>query len=276
MIETIEIITNAIEMGLIYSLVIIGVFITSRIIKFDDLSVEGSFATGGAIIAKSLILGLNCWLGITAAIITGAVVGLMTGLLHTKLKINNLISGLIITTAMFSINLKTAGANISLTSTTNIFNSLIQDNNLLILLPISLLVLFATKWFLNTETGFMLKTVGCNPQMLTTLGKNIDTYKIMGLCISNSMTALAGALFVQYTGFFSITGSIGTLIIALAGLMLGEIINKKIGLGLIIGAILYQIIFTITIELQLDPAWNKLITAIIMVLLLLLKRNNHD
>ncbi len=277
MIELLEIAKGAIELGFIYSLVVMAVFFTSRILHFDDLTVEGSFATGGAIVAKCLISGLNVGVSLLFAIIGGGIVGLMTGLLHTKLKINNLISGLIVTTAMFSINLKTAGATISLASTSNIFKLFVgpleESSCLLVLFPLSFFFLFAIKWLLNTEIGSMLQVVGSNPQMLTNLGRNIKFYKSLGLVMSNSLTALAGGLFVQYTGFFSITGSIGTLIIALAGLMLGEIISKKIGVGLVIGAILYQAIFAMTIELQWDPVWNKLVTAVIMVLLLLLKSN---
>ena len=269
-----EIIKNAIELGLVYSLVVIAVFLSSRIINFIDLSVEGSFAAGGAIIAKCLVCNLNPLLGLTLSVITGALIGLTTGLIHTKLKINNLISGLIVTTAMFSINLKIAGSNLFIDSSKSIFSFLnLQELGPLIILSlISLSCLFFIKWFLNTQVGFMLKAVGSNPQLILNIGKSISFYKILGLAISNAMTALAGALFVQLIGSFSINGNIGVLVIALSGLILSEMLSKSIGFGFIFGAIIYNLIFATAIELQLDPIWNKLITSLIMLILLFSKK----
>lgn len=279
MIELLEIAQNTIELGLIYALVVMAVYLTSRVIHFDDLTVEGSFATGGAITALCLTNHLPPLLTIPICLIIGGCVGLGTGALHTTLGINNLVSGLIVTTAMFSINLKTAGSNVSFAATPTLFSSLNTHVGTLgtsiAIVPLCLMFLMLLKWFLQTEIGFLLKAVGCNQQMLTNLGKNIHTYKIIGLAVANALTALAGSLFVQYTGFFSITGSIGTFIIALAGLMLGEIIKKGLGVGLLIGSIVYQSIFAITIGLNMDPVWNKLITACIMILLLMLQRRDH-
>lgn len=273
MLEIVKIAQNAVELGLIYSLVVMAVYLTSRVIHFDDLTVEGSFATGGALTALCLTHHVPALYTIPVCLIIGGCIGIATGFLHTKLHINNLVSGLIVTSALFSINLKTAGANVSFAEIPTLFspsNILVgMIGAVVVIAPICLMILMLLRWFLQTEIGFLLKTVGCNPQMLTNLGKSIHIYKIIGLALANALTALAGSLFVQYTGFFSITGSIGTFIVALAGLMLGEIINKRFGVGLLVGSIVYQSIFAITIQLNMDPTWNKLITALIMVLLLL-------
>ena len=279
--DSLDIVISVVEMGLIYSLVVIGVYLTSNVIKFDDLSVEGSFGLGGALVARSSILGITLWSSFPLAIIFGGMAGLATGLLNTKLKINNLVSGLIVTTALFSINKKLASSSmITLPDEKTIFyffeTSIGFLGKFLFLITISFIALFFLKWFLKTEVGFMIRAVGCNPQMLANLGKSAGFYKIIGLMISNGLTALAGALFVNYTTFFSVTGSIGTLVYALAGLMLGEAISDKLGVSVIFGAIAYPALYAITIELQLDSDLTKLIIAVLMVFLLLFKRHKNS
>lgn len=257
--------------GLIYSFVVMGVYLSSRVIKFDDLTTEGSFGYGGALTALLIVSGVSPWLTIPLAMIGGAVAGSVTGLLHTKMKMNNLISGLVVTTALFSICLMLAKSNLSLPGQSTIFSS---SEPLLALAAIGTLVAivyFGMKLFLRSEVGLLLKALGCNPQMVTSLGKNVDGYKILGLAVANSLTALAGALFVQWNGYFSITGNVGTLVIGLAGLILGEMIRPSFGIGLIIGAILYQAIFAVTIELELEPMWNNLIKAALIVVLIQIK-----
>lgn len=277
MFEIVEILQNVIELGLIYGLVVLSMYITSKIIYFDDLTVEGSFAIGGATCAQLLVLGLNPWLSLPLIIISGCILGLCTGLLHTKLNMNNLISGLVATTAVWSINLKIAGPNIALPFTEGIFDFVLPQilepyRHILLLTIITFGIFTLVRWFLTTEIGFMLKAVGSNPQMLTNLGKSIDFYKILALIIANGITAFAGSLFVQHAGFFSITGSIGTMIVALAGLIISSILKNLPIYRLLFGAIAYQAIFAITIELQLDPAWNKLITALLIVVLIISRK----
>ena len=270
MIESFEIILGIIERGLIYALVVMGVHITSRIIKFDDLSVEGSFGLGGAIIAQTIVNGVPLSIGMPLALAAGAAAGLTTGLLHTKLKLNNLISGIVVTTALFSINLKIGGANMTLAQKTTLFSYLPHPLFLLVFIVIGITGIIS--WFLKTELGYLLYSVGDNEQMLANLGKSIDTYKMLALMLSNTLSALAGALFVQYVGYFSIWANIGVLIIGLAGLILAETISSTFGFALCIGAIAYQAIISTTFELQLDQDWNKLITAVLIVLLIIIKK----
>ena len=145
---------------------------------------------------------------------------------------------------------------------------------IIILLPLVCALLLLIKWFLHTECGFLFKAVGDNPQMLTNLGKNADTYTIAALMLANGITAFAGALFVQYVGYFSIWSSVGILIIALAGLILSETLNKSFGFNLLIGAILYQAIIAATFEFNVDPEWNKLITALLIIFMIAIKKHS--
>lgn len=269
--ELLKIIMPIMLQGLIYSLVVMGIYVSSRVIQFDDLTTEGSFSFGGAISAIAIFSGLAPWIAIPLAVICGALAGLITGLLHTKMKLNNLICGLIVTTALFSICLKLAGANLSFGDKVALISSESPYLALIILGLFVAIAFWSLKMLFKSEVGLLLRALGNNPQMLTNLGKSVQGYKLLGLMISNSLTALGGALFVQYNGFYSITGSIGTLVIGLTGLILSEIIKPVFGVGLIIGAILYQTLFAVTIELELDPVWNNLIKALLIVFLIQIK-----
>lgn len=270
------IIQGIIERGLIFSISVMAIYITSRIIHFDDLSVEGSFGLGGALMALLLTRNIPWIIAFPLVIAAGAIAGLATALLHTKLKLNNLISGIVVTTALFSINLKIAGSNMVLGNKATLFDLIAgaASMKIIILFPVICGLLLLIKWFLNTECGFLLKAVGDNPQMLTNLGKNADTYTIAALMLANGLTAFAGALFVQYVGYFSIWSSVGILIIALAGLILSETLGQGFGFNLLVGAILYQAIIAATFEFNVDPEWNKLITALLIILMIALKKHS--
>lgn len=270
------IIQGIIERGLIFVVPVMAIYITSRIIRFDDLSVEGSFGLGGALMALFLTYNIPWFVVFPLVIAAGATAGTITGLLHTKLRLNNLISGIVVTTALFSINLKIAGSNMVIGNKATIFNMITDVTNMkiIILMPIICTLLLTIKWFLDTECGFLFKAVGDNRQMLTNLGKCADTYTIAALALANGLTACAGGLFVQYVGYFSIWSSVGILIIALAGLILSETFGKTFGFNLLIGAILYQAILAATFEFNVDPEWNKLITALLIILMIALKKRS--
>ena len=263
-----DLLIHIVEQGLIYSLVVIAVFLTSRVIRFDDLTVEGSFGFGGALASLVFLFDLSPWLTLPIASIGGATSGLLTGLLHTRLKINNLISGLVVTTGLFSIALKLAGSNVVLAESATLFGTLPP---LPALAAVAIGSWFAVSLLLRSEVGLLLKTVGGNPQMLTNLGRDVAHYKILALMVANTLTALAGALFTQWCGFFSITANVGTLIIGLAGLILGETMRLGCGWCLIAGAIVYQALFALTVEMQLSPVWNNLIKAALIIILIQLQ-----
>lgn len=273
----IELGLNILNLGLIYTLVVLAVHISTVVLKFDDLTVEGSFATGGALAALLLSLGSPSLLASLACVLIGSLIGALTGILHIKCGLNNLISGLVMTTALFSVNLKIAGANVVINRSATLLTNPLINNPLLssavILAVIVILVVSLSAWLMTTEIGYVLKAVGNNPQMVRIMGKNVNCYVIGGLALANGITALAGTLMVQYSGFWSITGSIGTMVTALAGLMIGQALCKKRLIGVLVGAIVYQMIIATTIELNIDPSLNKLITAILMVTLMVIGTN---
>ncbi len=277
MVNLVPLLQGIIERGLIYSLVVIAVYLTSRIIKFDDLTVEGSFGIGGALAAFCLLFHLHPMVALPIIMGAGALSGFATGMLHAKLNINNLISGIVVTTGLFSITLAIAGSNASIIGMATLFDllplpaSLVTYKFLVVLIALNIIAVSSMRWLLNTEAGFLIQAVGDNPQMLTNLGKNIKAYKVTALVLANTLTALAGGLFVQYVGYFSIWGNVGILVSALAGLILAEILSTALDSSLIIGSIMYQAIIAMTFELQVPQEWNKLITAGLIVALLIIK-----
>ena len=279
MFEILHMIQGIIERGLVFSIIVASVYIAGRLIAFDNLAVEGAFGLGGALTAYLIFHGYNPWVSLVGAMVVGALSGVITGILHTKLKLNKLMSGIVVTTGLFSITLKIAGSNMALANKATIFSyipTMIAPLQVLIALLIFSLFLFAViSWFLKTEVGYLLRAAGDTPQMLANLGKSVDFYIIMGLMISNMLAALSGSLFVQYTGYFSIWASVGVLIIGLAGMILAQTFNRNFGWSLIVGSIAYQAILALTFELQLDQNWNKLITAVLIVLLIVINQSLH-
>lgn len=193
------------EQGLIYSLAVLGVYMSSRVIHFDDLTVEGSFGFGGALTAVAMMGGFPSGVALILAACGGCLLGLLTGILHTKFKMNSLISGICVTTAAFSLNLKWAGANISVGHKQTFLHGgdSFSWQTPATLLVIALSALYIVRWFLRTEIGFLIRASGNNPQLVLSLGKNPDTFKILSLALSNTLTALSGSLFVIWMGFFS-------------------------------------------------------------------------
>lgn len=279
MFELLDIGQGIIERGLIFSIVVAGVYLASRLINFDNLSVEGAFGLGGALTAIMIHANIHPFLVLISAAAIGALTGIATGILHTKLNLNPLISGIVVTTGLFSITLKTAGSNMAIGQHSTLFS--IMPSCMIPYQGISVLIILCTvfftsiRWFLCTEVGFLLRATGDTPQMLTNVGKSIDTYIIAGLALSNTLAAISGSLFVQYVGYFSIWASVGVLIIGLAGMLLAEIFSKQFGIALIVGSIAYQAIIALTFELQLNQDWNKLITALLIILFMVIKKWDH-
>jgi putative ABC transport system permease protein len=277
MIEILQIGQGTLERALIFSFVVAGVYLASRLIRFDNLATEGAFGVGGAVAVSLLTKQFNPWIALISGAAAGGLVGVIMGFLITKLHINHLISGIIATTGLFSIALKIAGSNVILRGPT-IFTHLpigllpIAYQKPILLTILCLAVFVLIQWFLTTEVGFLLRAVGEVPQMLTNVGKSVDWYITLGLILSNMLAALAGALFVFYTGYFSIWSNFGVLIIGLSGMLLADLFSNRFGLILVLGSILYQSLIAITFELQIDQDWNKLVTACLMVMLLVVKR----
>ncbi|MDF2578285.1 MAG: hypothetical protein K0S74_1769 [Chlamydiales bacterium] len=264
-----------VELGVILSILVMGIYFHTRVLHQDDFTVEGSFSAGGACVVTVLLHNGNAWLALPLAMVVGALMGSLTGLIADRLKVNTLISGIIVSTGLFSINLNSAGASSSLMNYARIFEETKSAYSLIVLSAIALATMLSLKWLLQTELGFLLKAIGDNPEFLKSLGKKPNVYTCLGLAIGNMLAALSGALFVQYLGYFSIWGNIGILVAGIASLVLAELINKGLSLALIIGPILYQAVIALTFAVNINPNWNKLITAVLVILLIQISNSSN-
>ncbi|KAB8137924.1 ABC transporter permease [Gracilibacillus oryzae] len=289
---------SAFEAGIIYALMALGVYLSFRILDFPDLTVDGSFVTGGAVAAISIVNGVPPVLATFYAFVAGFIAGMITGILNTKGKINPLLSGILMMIALYSINLRIMGkSNVALLNEPTIFRqmegwwgSLGIDtalNNMLsalgvenvpstwsvaiIMIIVTLAIKFLTDYFLKTEVGLALRATGDNEKMIRSFSANTDTLTIVGLGISNALVDLSGALIAQYGGFTDIGMGIGMIVIGLASVIIGEAIfgTKTIArttLAVIGGAIVYRIVLTLALKIDfLEAGDTKLITAIIVI-----------
>ncbi|PWV94329.1 putative ABC transport system permease protein [Paenibacillus cellulosilyticus] len=263
---------GAVELGLLYALMALGVYITFRILDFPDLTVDGSFTTGAGIAAVMISHGAEPWLATLAAFGGGLAAGALTGILHTKGKINGLLSGILMMIALYSINLRIMGRpNISLIRSETIFTGV----SVLVIMPI---IVIAIKLLLDvyfrTDQGLSLRATGDNARMIRSFGANTDNTKIVGISLSNGLVALSGAMVAQQGGFADISMGIGMIVIGLASVIIGEAIfgAKSIvraTLAVVLGSIVYRIIVAIALRVEwLKASDLKLITAIIVIVAL--------
>lgn len=263
---------NILEQGLLFSLVSIGVYITYKILDFPDLSVDSTFPLGAAISAALLVNNVNPLITIIVATLGGAVAGGITAFLHVKLKITNLMAGILVMIGLYSINLRIMGkANVPLFNTPNLFKSSIPV--IVIILIIVVIVKVLLDLYLKTKSGFLLRAVGDNEQVVSSLGVNKDLVKVLGLMISNALVALAGALTAQYQGFSDVGMGTGTVVMGLAAVIIGTSLFErmsfvKVTTLSILGAIIYKAAIAIVLKLGLNANDLKLMTAVIVVIAL--------
>lgn len=283
-----DVVINALEQGLLFALVAMGVYITYKILDFPDLSVDGTFPLGASISAALLINGVNPWISILIATIGGAIAGSITGFLHVKLKISNLMSGILVMMGLYSVNLRIMGkSNIPLFNTNYIFKST-AVNSIFIILAIAVVVKIILDLFLKTKAGFLLTAVGDNEQVVSSLGVNKNLVKVLGLAISNGLVALAGALTAQHQGFADVTMGTGIVVMGLAAVIIGVSIFGKISFIKattlsIFGAIIYKLVIAIALWMKLNPNDLKILTAVLVAVALAannnvfkFKRKNRD
>ena len=283
-----DVVINALEQGLLFALVAMGVYITYKILDFSDLSVDGTFPLGASISAALLINGVNPWISILIATIGGAIAGSITGFLHVKLKISNLMSGILVMMGLYSVNLRIMGkSNIPLFNTNYIFKST-AVNSIFIILAIVVVVKIILDLFLKTKAGFLLTAVGDNEQVVSSLGVNKNLVKVLGLAISNGLVALAGALTAQHQGFADVTMGTGIVVMGLAAVIIGVSIFGKISFIKattlsIFGAIIYKLVIAIALWMKLNPNDLKILTAVLVAVALAannnvfkFKRKNRD
>lgn len=265
---------GAVELGLLYALMALGVYITFRILNFPDLTVDGSFTTGGAIAAVMIAAGYSPWLATLAALIGGLIAGALTGLLHTKGKINGLLSGILMMIALYSINLRILGRpNVSLLNTDTVFSGIAPIPLMIIICVIVKLLMDA---FLKTDLGLALRATGDNPRMIGSFGANTDQTKMIGISLSNGLVALSGAVVAQQGGFADISMGIGMIVIGLASVIIGEALFGaktvvRATLAVLLGSIVYRIVVALALRVEwLKTSDLKLITAVIVIIALVL------
>ncbi|HUG56809.1 MAG TPA: ABC transporter permease [Candidimonas sp.] len=253
---------GALEIGLIFGLVALGVLISFRMLRFPDLTVDGSFPLGGATAATLISAGMDPFSSTLIATFAGAVAGMITGWLNVKLKIMDLLASILMMIALYSINLRVMGRpNVPLISEPTVF-TLLQPDGIedyiarpLLLLVLLIVIKFSLDWFFSTKTGLAMRATGSNPRMARSQGVATGTMLLAGMAISNALCALAGALFAQSQGGADISMGIGTIVIGLAAVIVGESImpSRKlfvVTLAVIVGAVLYR--FFIALALNAD------------------------
>ncbi|MCM2532045.1 ABC transporter permease [Neobacillus pocheonensis] len=290
------------EAGIIYAIMALGVYLSFRILDFPDLTVDGSFVTGAAISSVMIASGVNPFLATAMALIAGFAAGCLTGIIHTFGKINNLLSGILMMIALYSINLRIMGkSNIPLLNTDTAFtkissifektgidsflnkmltavglgDSLPETWGILIsMVIITFLIKWVTDWFLQTEIGLAVRATGDNKRMIRSLSANTNLLVVLGLGLSNALVAFSGALIAQQGGFADVGMGIGMIIIGLASVIIGEALfgTKTIArttLAVIGGSIIYRIVVTLALRIEFfSPGDVKLITAIIVLIAL--------
>lgn len=275
---------GTLELGLLYAVVALGVYLTFRVLRLPDLTVDGSFTTGGATAASLIVAGAPPLVATLAAVAAGAAAGAVTGLLHTKGKIDGLLAGILIMIALWSINLHIMGkANVPLLRVDTLFTPLQQAGLIgtwasVGLLAVALVVLkLLLDWLLSTDLGLAIQATGDNARMIRSFGVDTHGTTILTLAASNGLVALGGALVAQYQGFADVSMGVGLIVIGLASVIIGQALfpGRTVfiaTLGVVAGAVLYRLIIFVALQLKLDPNDVKLISAIVVVVALLLPR----
>lgn len=266
---------GTLEQSFIFAIMVLGVYLSYKILDFPDMTVDGSFPLGGAVASAILIKGGNPILALVVATLCGAIAGLITGMIHVKLKVTNLLAGIIVMTGLYSVNLRIMGkSNIPLFSVKHLFNgNMIPIVTLVILL---ILAKITIDYLLKTKFGFALKALGDNETLVISLGIDEKRLKIYGLMIANSFVALSGAILAQYQGFADVGMGTGTIITGLASIIIGEAIFKKrsfisMSMTVVLGTIIYRTIIAMSLKLGMNASDLKLITSILVVGIIFLK-----
>lgn len=279
-----SIIIGVMEEGLIYAIMALGLYITYKILDFPDLSVDGTFPMGAAVTAMLILKGVHPAVTLVLSFAAGLLAGCITGLIHVKLKVRDLLSGIIMMTALYSINLRIAGkANLPIFSKETIFENTFLEAAVpealdpylvcIILFVIVLLCKILLDLFLKTRAGYLLRAVGDNEVLVTSLAKDKGMVKILGLALANGFVALAGCVYCQQKGFFEVSTGTGTMVIGLASVIIGTKLLKrfhgvKATTAVIFGSIVYKACVSLAIALGMAASDLKLITAVLFLIIL--------
>lgn len=278
--KILESVIGSFELGLLYAVMALGVYMTFRILNFPDLTVDGSFTTGAGIAATLILAGNSPWVSTLAAFLGGLAAGTVTGLLHTKGKINPLLSGILMMIALYSINHRIMGRpNLSLLNEKTIFPDGDIGMGLSYAIFPALIIMIALKllldWFLRTDLGLAIRATGDNRMMVRSFGANTDRTIMTGVSLSNGFVALSGALVAQYQGFADLQMGVGMIVIGLASVIIGEVIFGartviRATLAAIFGAVMYRIVISLSLRYGLEASDMKLMTAVIVTVALII------
>lgn len=276
-----DLLLPTISQGLLWSLLALGVYITFRVLDIADLTVEGSFPLGASVAVTLLVKDVNPVTAILAAALAGGVAGVVTGLLHTKLRIPALLAGILTMIALYSVNLRIMGkANISLlgkeTAFTMVESTLgVAYSQAVLLVGLISCILFSVLmyWFFGTEIGAAIRATGYNPQMIRAQGVDTNVMLLIGLFFSNALVAVAGSLVAQSNGFADVGMGVGTIVIGLASVIIGEVLFgtrsfKNSLISVILGSIVYRLVIAIVLQMGMPPNDLKLFTAVLVAIAL--------
>ena len=280
-----DFIVTILEQGLIDAILALGVYITYQILDFPDLTVDGSFPLGAAVTAALITRGMNPYLTLPVSFLAGVLAGVCTGLIHVKCKVRDLLSGIIMMTALWTVNLYIAGtANVPLFSQDSIFKNdfltgIVPESmksyvTLIVVLILAVVCKIILDFYMNTKSGYLLRAVGDNETVVTALAKDQGNVKILGLAIANGLVSLAGCVFAQEERVFEISMGTGAIVIGLASVIIGTSIFKKISYvktttAVIIGSIIYKACVAVAIR-NFEPQAMKLITAVLFLIILVI------
>ena len=270
------------EQGMIYAIMALGMYITYKILDFPDMTVDGSFPLGASLSAVLISQGMNPYLTLLLSFAAGLMAGTITGLIHVKLKVRDILASIIMMTALYSVNLRIAGkANLPIynynNSLTNhlLGGALSPYKNLIIIAIIVVIVKCVLDWYLKTKSGYLLKAVGDNETLVTSMGIDKGKIKILGLAIANGLVSLSGSMFAQQQRFFDASMGVGTAVIGLASVIIGTALFGQISvfgfsISVILGSILYKGCVAAAIRIGLQSTDLKLVTAVLFLLILVL------
>ena len=286
-----SIILGILEEGLIYAILALGVYITYSILDFPDLSVDSTFPLGAAVTAALLVAGVPAPAALLLSFCSGVLAGITTGLIHVKLKVVDLLSGIIVMTGLYSINLQIAGgANLAFFGSSTIFENSLTDSlwaspaGDFTIVIISLIAVLAVKFlldaYLKTRSGYLLRAAGDNDTLVTSLAKDKGTVKIIGLALANGLVALAGSIYCQKQGFFEISTGTGSMVIGLASVIIGTKLFRRVSFmktttAVIIGSILYKACIAAAMAIGIfKTSYMKFVTAALFLIILVISNQS--
>lgn len=275
-----NVISGSIEQGLAFAIMALGVYFTSRVLNFPDLTVDGSFPLGAAVTAALITRGCAPWFATLMALGAGLLAGAATGLLNTKLRISGMLAGILTMTGLYSVNLRVMGrSNLPLLRQPTILTRLADHIGsdlrvaLIAFIVIGLAAKFFLDWFLHTELGLAVRATGDNPQMIRSQGVDTDSVKVLGLSMANALVALSGSLVAQHQGFADVGMGIGTIVIGLASVIIGEVFFRPRTVfwataSVLFGSVLYRVTVFLALRMGFAPTDLKIVTSALVVLAL--------